>query len=66
MSKIRIKIRPGKPTEFKVEGIPGGDCRVVSRPYEDAIGGKVTSSTNTAEADQPAVVSEALRQQEGY
>lgn len=66
MSKIRITIPPGKPVTVKVEGIPGEQCHAVSRPYEDAIGGKVIKTESTPEANQPAFVSEANRVNEGF
>jgi hypothetical protein len=53
MSKVIMKFAPGKPVETKVEGIPGADCRVASKPYLDVLAGAVVSDTKTAEADLP-------------
>lgn len=66
MSKVKIKLQPGKPMEIKVEGAPGSDCRVASAPYEKALRGKVISDTPTAEANLPsATVTGGIGQQIG-
>lgn len=46
----------GKPTEIRVNGVKGTACRAFSKPFEEAIGGKITSDTPTAEMLQTAAV----------
>lgn len=53
MPKIIMKFTPGKPDEIRVEGAPGGECRTLSKPFTDFLGGQVIKDTPTAEACQP-------------
>ena len=52
MAKVITTIKSGGKTEVKVEGIPGGACRVASAPALAAIGGEVVSEELTDEACQ--------------
>lgn len=54
MSKVRITIRPNGQRQVEVEGVPGADCRVASRPYQEALGGQVVSDNPTYEMDLPS------------
>ena len=62
MSKVIIRIKPGGKTEVKAVGIPGGDCRLATKPYLDALAGKVVSDKPTADAQLPTV-GEGVREQ---
>lgn len=48
-----MDFQPGKPVQVKVEGVPGGDCRTASKPYLDALPGKVVSDKATPEMQLP-------------
>lgn len=51
---IVMKFALGKAVEVKVNGVKGKACLAFSKPFEDAIGGKVTEKTATPEMDQVA------------
>jgi len=53
---ILMKFAIGKPVEVRVNGVKGSACRAFSKPFEDAIGGKVVADVPTAEMTQPATV----------
>jgi hypothetical protein len=66
MSKIIMKLKPGKPAEIKVVGVPGGTCKALSAPFEKILGGQTISSTPTAEMQQVAApVGTAVEQKLG-
>jgi hypothetical protein len=57
MSQVLITIKKngaaGGPTvQFKTQGVPGGDCRIASEPYEKAAAAQVISDTPTDEMNQ--------------
>lgn len=55
MSAIKVNIKPGGETKVTVEGIAGTNCRVISKPIQDALAGAVVSDKDTADIyQQPA------------
>lgn len=52
MAKVITTIKDDCKTEVRVEGIPGGACRVASAPALAAIGGTVTDDHLTDEGCQ--------------
>ena len=54
MSKIIMTIAPGGATEVEVQGVPGADCKEISRPYLERLAGKVVSDEDTHEMQLPA------------
>lgn len=56
MAKVTTTITSDKDgninSEVKVDGIPGGACRIASAPALEALGGSVTSDQATGEACQ--------------
>lgn len=53
-----MKFRRGKPVEIKVEGVHGQDCKALSRPFEQLIGGRTVSDTDTEEIHLAPITSQ--------
>lgn len=50
--EVVMKFQLGKPVEVTVNGVKGTACRAFSKPFVEAIGGKVVSDTPTVEMNQ--------------
>lgn len=49
MKTITITLIPGEPPKIEAKGFRGRECLSATRPYEQALGGKIQSRTETAE-----------------
>ena len=52
MARVIVTVKKDLQTKVEVDGIPGGACRIASRPALEAIGGKTISDNETGEACQ--------------
>jgi hypothetical protein len=65
MSKVIMRIKPGGATEIEVQGVPGRDCKAVSRPYIERLAGEIASDEDTHEMQLPAQAGQTLRLEDG-
>ena len=65
MSKVLITVKKGGNVSIKVEGVPGGNCRVASEPYVNALAGQTVSDEPTDEMNQVPTVDLDQAQQMG-